>query len=289
MAILIQPKRWSMKPPLGVRINTGHPISQGLSSCVLFNEGGGLILNDSVSGLQGALSNSNGWGASPSPQGPALSFNGTSTVVRVASAAYDLSDKSFTIVAWGTPTATTSYALVSRGGGNTPANSGGWVFLTNAFRSKIVDTSDAYLRNNSVTAAANLPHMWAAAGNLVTSGTAQSVSLYTDGVLTNGSETDTQGMVTGSFTPMIGARSDSATPNGLTFFSGVISGVLVWNSRILTATDIQQLYVDPFCFLQPQSTQRRYYWAAAPTGTLFLPSQLNGLGSGGPFFHNPLG
>lgn len=39
MSLIIQPKRWSIKPGPGVAIQAGHPMAAGLTSCILFNQG----------------------------------------------------------------------------------------------------------------------------------------------------------------------------------------------------------------------------------------------------------
>src|SRR2546430_2775798 len=79
MGILIQPKRWAMKPPLGAQINWGHPLAQGLVGCWLFNEAGGGIVKDALCRLDGTFAGT----AKPSwvdgPFGKAINFVHAST------------------------------------------------------------------------------------------------------------------------------------------------------------------------------------------------------------------
>lgn len=42
MAIIFNPKRWTTQPPIGARINFGHPLAVGLTFYALYNAGGGL-------------------------------------------------------------------------------------------------------------------------------------------------------------------------------------------------------------------------------------------------------
>ena len=80
MALLTRQKRWTVKPPIGAQINWGHPLANGLLSCFLFNEGGGLTVGDLANaGRSGAINNSSAsttWGACKN--GVGLLKNGTS-------------------------------------------------------------------------------------------------------------------------------------------------------------------------------------------------------------------
>ena len=67
-----------LKPPKGAMVNRGHPLSRGLNGCWIFNEGGGIIVNDSTgngnTGIFGAGAASPTWPAGKF--GSALSFDG---------------------------------------------------------------------------------------------------------------------------------------------------------------------------------------------------------------------
>src|SRR5712691_3903572 len=76
MGILIQPQRWTMKPPIGAQINWGHPLTNGLVANWLMNEAGGERLNDSLFLNNGILSGSTLPSWRTGPYGPALSFDG---------------------------------------------------------------------------------------------------------------------------------------------------------------------------------------------------------------------
>jgi len=44
------------KPPLGSQINKNHPISQGIRGCWLFNDGGGVYIRDLANNMHGTIS-----------------------------------------------------------------------------------------------------------------------------------------------------------------------------------------------------------------------------------------
>jgi hypothetical protein len=76
MSELILPSYSKMKPPVGTRLNTGHPLARGLSGCWLMNEGTGSVVRD-LSG-NGAVLTSTGSGVSwgQGPYGAVLVNNG---------------------------------------------------------------------------------------------------------------------------------------------------------------------------------------------------------------------
>lgn len=64
------------------------------------------------------------------------------------------------------------------------------------------------------------------------------------------------------------------------YFNGIVDEVGIW-SRALTSTEISQLY--------NSGSGLQYPFSGGSTASLFRPSLLNGIGSGGPFFNNPIG
>src|SRR2546421_50667 len=85
MGILIQPKSWLMKPPVGTQINFGHPLAKGLVGCWLFNEFGGKLVSNGLFRNHGTLSGATLPSWSTGPTGPALTFDGSSSYVDVGS------------------------------------------------------------------------------------------------------------------------------------------------------------------------------------------------------------
>lgn len=63
-------------------------------------------------------------------------------------------------------------------------------------------------------------------------------------------------------------------------FNGIIDEVGIWN-RALTSTEVTTLYNG--------GTGLSFPGGGGSTQSLFRPSLLNGIGSGGPFFNNPIG
>lgn len=58
----------SQKPPLGVELDRGHPLSRGLVSCLALNEGNGLLATDAVRGVRFDAYGTTSWTPSPSGQ-----------------------------------------------------------------------------------------------------------------------------------------------------------------------------------------------------------------------------
>lgn len=72
----------SQKPPIGAKLNYGHPLAKGLIGCWLFNEGSGnKVFDYSGNGNHGTITNvaaqsaTSGWNAGP--DGAALLFDGS--------------------------------------------------------------------------------------------------------------------------------------------------------------------------------------------------------------------
>ena len=94
MAIQNKPKRWLNKPPLGVQINWGHPLANGLLACYLLNEGAGTIANNLATKGNGILQSASGSGPWTNDRiGPTISIPSTNNWFQesVATAALPIS------------------------------------------------------------------------------------------------------------------------------------------------------------------------------------------------------
>src|SRR4051812_35319498 len=103
MAIAIFPKRFTVKPPIGIQINWAHSLSKDLAFLALFNEGGGSVAKDSVRQKDFALSAATR--SNIGNVGPCAVFNGTSASGNTPT--IDLSSSAvITIVLWMLPDVT---------------------------------------------------------------------------------------------------------------------------------------------------------------------------------------
>jgi len=250
---LILPQNRTRKPQQGFVIDRDHPLMAGIVGWWPFVEKSGLVAKDySSSKNNGTLMNGPVWTAENA--GSALKFDGVTDYVNLGNpSVLNLDDIIFTASAW-VRTSVGGY-VVSKGGGNV-SPSGGWTLGTEAILTKVSSASNAYTRINSATITDNKWHHICAVGKYSTSGTSgQAFDYYTDGVLTNGAETNVQATYSSSsISAVIGARSYSggiATPS----FNGMISDVRIWN-RGLSASEIKLLYDKPLIgFANPS---RRY-------------------------------
>ena len=96
------------KPPLGSRIDTGHPLAQGLVACWLFNEGGGTLVRD-ITG--------NGNDATPDTGTPTWTPTTEGIAVDLDSFGYFVVDASAALLGL---CATESFSLVAINQGGTP-------------------------------------------------------------------------------------------------------------------------------------------------------------------------
>jgi hypothetical protein len=263
---IISPKRWTMKPPCGAQLQRGHPLAAGLYGFWPINEGGGITLVDLAGKNAGTLTGTT-WNASQ--YGATINSAGSAAF---GSIPLSLSD-----------TAVVTLSFWMR-----------WAFANDnaiafEFTSSIANTGSFNIDPNQSTIGAfqvavggggtfnggTFPRPSAAwhhyAVILMNNGsTAQGQLAYVDGVL----QTITQAFsnsVSGNFansTLYLFSRA------GTSFFgTGGLASLAVWK-RALSLAEVQRLYVDPWCMLQAQSPQRRF-WSIA-SGIVFNPAWARG-------------
>lgn len=259
MAGLFLSRAWKLwKPTLGFGINPSHALSQGLIGAWVMNEGGGLSLKD-LSGKNntGALTGGPTWSAGQF--GPALSFNGSSSYVDLGS---------------GVPLAT-RISISAR------------LKVASFIANMQIVCSDASVRRFQfrVNSSNGIDFVVFDGGGSVlafaSSATTLSANIFYhvigtyDGsnayVYINGVQ-DATGAGSGSSATVADTIYIGARNTGSLFFSGVIDEVLIYN-RALSSYEVQQLYVDPFCFMQPARGQILSFPSTAPppaTGYLFI-------------------
>jgi hypothetical protein len=262
---------WTSKPPLGSQINWGHPLSRGLVGCFLFNEGGGnLVRNSAIEKPYPSvhLSNNNGTivGADwvGTQKGIGLYFNGSSDYI-THNDVFDVGTFDFSYSCWfraGWTAANEFRAMM----GKTAATgaTGRYYLIFNATKIEVQAL-------NGLITIAEAPYLdgrWHHA--IVTIDRDANALLYIDTILkgtadvsaVNGVNYDT------TFHFGIGAYTDAAgTSFTQGWFNGNINNVLIWR-RALSPSEIQQLYVEPYCFIKGGGMEYATTTSAALTGTV---------------------
>jgi len=259
-----------MKPPLGVQLNRSHPLAKGLVGCWLFNEGGGGYIYDASGNRNtGTLTNmaspptaTSGWGVGKF--GSAIRFEGTDDYINCGNdSSLDITD-AITIEAWVKPDNIDGYRVII---GNGATNwKEGYVLYLRA-------TADEMLRLGINT---GTQLKYATAGNIavdtwsyvVSTFDGTSIYLYINGIKYSPALTVNDQAVN------VGDTVIGKNVGLLGDFNGSIDVARIYN-RAKSASEVQQLYREPFCMFEPA-----YEW-----GMLYAPSYipyplLSGMGGG---------
>lgn len=259
---------FNQKPLLGTLINWAHPLSKGLIGCWLFNENSGdKVFDLSGNGNLGTF----GAGASaptwePGRIGPALDFDGGDEIDCGSGSTLDNLTSAITVEAWVKPGLTGSWQTIVEKNWNVAGQS--WILeITNSnWFEFYVKTSDG-LANAQWTTAVSTGVWYHIVGTF--DGT--NVKLYVNGLL---KESD-------NLTGTIGINSNPVyignKKNLDQFFTGSVGMLKIYN-RTLNASEIWQLYIDPYCWLaQPMGAELMY--AAPPVGAIIKQFQKTNLGA----------
>lgn len=233
------------KPRLGARINTGHPLANGLGACWTFSEAGGYGKIADIAGAhQGTMSNFTAWGLG-GPYGTALNFNQTNTVVNCGT-----SDD----ILLNTNPVTYAVAFYPRSIGATS----GRVITKEAVGVSGMAIAMVATATFQFQISGSTPLIRKAANSTLTFNTWNYIHVTHDGSTTaanchiylNGVEvgyaTTTNGASLASTSGksiLIGNRDDN-----LRSFDGYISMIKVWK-RILTTDEIMSDYLDPYAVI----------------------------------------
>ncbi|HEX4165818.1 MAG TPA: hypothetical protein VHZ55_10125 [Bryobacteraceae bacterium] len=252
MANVVIPSKWNQKPPLGVRLNQGHPLSQGIYAAWLFNEPSGTQSRDLVQGIP-----MSGVSTSMVPQSPygQSMYDSTETV---ASTPADprFGSASFSAVLLRYETRTDSYGGILGVAG--PSGSGnialqwGWQasaqpFCTVAVGAKV--TMQNVVKNQpNVYGVSTGPH---------------GLYLYLNGQLNAFSTTSS------TLWPYPSQAIYGFAAHTSVIGMGYMWYLYTWLGRELTPNDHAHLYADPYAIVQPQSPQRRFWTIPGTT-----PAQL---------------
>lgn len=249
---------FTSKPSLGATINWSHPLSKGLVGAWLMNEGGGRIVRDLISSstsfIDGAIWNN-------SAKGKVIYFDGANDSVDLGGK-YNPGSNPFTILIWLQTSHVNSLAISTC----SVAGQQGYEFLigsggvagTNVFR------ITGSLSTGGFTAATGLNDnkyhqyvgtYWNTEG-----------SWYVDGKLISDNATN-PGTINNSQNLKIARR-------GSTYCQENVSLVSYYN-RVLSPQEIQQLYIEPYCFINPPTPWT--VWGAISGGVTTYIKTINGL------------
>lgn len=232
--------KYRSKPPLGTQLDWSHPLNKGLAGFWLFNEGHGNKVNDlSMNRNTGTLTSmafppttASGW--NPGRNGVGLNFDGVNDYVDAGNNASLNITGNMTISAWiKIPSAPATYpGIVTK---RESDGTVGYVLALNAnnailFLLKIEGVSKIA---TSQTFSLNTWHHVVGVYNNITMVT------YVDGTAGNPSN------VNGSISISSNALKIGVSHLGA-YFNGTIDEVRIYN-RALSASEVQQLYIDPYC------------------------------------------
>ncbi|PKN71199.1 MAG: hypothetical protein CVU54_01900 [Deltaproteobacteria bacterium HGW-Deltaproteobacteria-12] len=251
--------RWLQKPPLGAQIDFQHPLAKGLAGCWIMSEANGLYVNDlSGNGNHGVISANSAFKAGQ--KGYGVSFDATAGMINCGKRP-SLNDL------WLNKPATLIYSIRKDGTGQ---NNMGYLV------SKCSSTASPGWRGfDTATTPHALSYGWSAVGSTLPQVTSPANSLlaghhgigvvlrnttditcfdlYIDGI----NQAKTFG--SGGGTHYSDATEDltigNRPPANARTFNGLIYHVYYF-ARELSPQEIQQLYIDPYCFIQ----ERRKYW-----------------------------
>ena len=251
------------KPLLGVPVNWSHPLARGLVCCWLMNEGGGNKIYDlSGNGNTGSFYGDTKW--TPGKFGSALSFDGTEDYVNVSdSNSLDIgTTNNLTISLW---VKVNSFAVA--GGLVSKATGTGSTALD--YRISILTESrfsfyvGAYTYINSYITR-NTNQWYHVVG--VWRGSFP-IDIYVNGIKDNGTSNGSTKNAANTGSLYIGSTYTSSSS-----FNGTIDDVMIFN-RALTASEIAQLYREPFAMFDTYPVWWFYIFGEGAGGQMIFGGQ----------------
>jgi hypothetical protein len=247
------------KPPLGALPLSGHPLSQGLVGAWLMNEGAGSKVYD----LSGYGNTGTFQGTAPSwkagQYGSVVSLPGTDEYINVPnSSSLDITGSQITLSLHFKPKFTDAIAyeqlLIDKTTGNNQAFRLMWLDSITSFRFRLFTTSGTVNCDVLFTG-------WDAdeTYHLAATYDGTTMSVYWDGVL---KQTAAQtGTITSSSDPVVLGWNS----NGVTYVIADYETASIYN-RALTASEIAQLYLEPFCMFDYDPIELWVGAGAPPAG-----------------------
>ena len=235
---------WRSKPPIGSQIDYSHPLAKGLVGCWLMNEGGGKSVRDLARNMNGTLVGDTKF--TVNNIGSCLLFDGTGDYANSNSF---VDTTQLTISVWlSTPAPTTSYMMILTKSSGVVGQPWELRFSANSGRIQFWSTTTVEGTDKGATAlSANKLYHIVLTYNKV------KAQIYINSIaetMSNDVSYASGSLITSSTTPiLIGARKIT-TPEY--FFNGSMKNCYLYN-RALSSQEIQQLYIDPYCFIKPQT------------------------------------
>lgn len=279
---IIFPNRWTTQPPIGARINLGHPLANGLIFYAVFNAGGGdaktlLPENFAATLLSGATPN---WVAGA--DGSSINWNGT------PSAWYERgswAEPAYLTALYrgrrtGTlPTYARAFGKTANNGGSLPYISYGLEFNSAgagqdqviadlAVSASSLRQTGAYTMSPGSAQVHTAGLSWDPSGNLrlwinglnATTSSFAAAPAYYDATATG---------------RMIISGSSAVTPANQ--WNGDIYYLAVWN-RVLNGAEHEWLHAEPYAMLLPQSPRLSYFIPAPASSGCSQRIALMGIG-----------
>lgn len=254
------------KPPIGVQLNTNHPLGQGVVGYWLLDEMGGGIAYD-ISGRNVNATLTNG----PFYNNDGLNFDGSNDYAK-SGVRSTIQGFPFTLCGWVRSTSSdASYRTILCLGSDT-ANRGEYTIQARPLSSSVMRFGITANNNDlgggvddyqdTTNYSSSCWHFVAAVFNSATDR-----KLYVDGILLasrTGSVTFNTGVTTGS--TYIGARDLRGSPLAGSYWLGQLKNLRIYN-RALTPNEVSELYVNPYAgILMPK---RRNIAQQATSGVIY--------------------
>lgn len=238
---------WTTKPPLGSTINWGHPLAKGLVGCWLMNEGSGRKVKDAALKNDGIITNAL-W--KPTRRGVGLYFDGTGDYVLVPdNPQLDVGISDLTISTWInlSSIAANKGVVVKRDANSLNAIGYETLFLsTGEYRFQFSDGTANRLFVATTTQYENTG--WRNFVVVLDRDNAVGMKIYVDNILkASDNPTAQQGSLASSINLYFGTQYVGGSPAGSLL--GEMGQVTLYN-RALTPSEIQQLYQEPYCFIE---------------------------------------
>lgn len=264
--LLIQPKPWNIKPPVGAQIQRSHPAAQGLTSCVLFNSGSAFSLIDLIGNRAWAYVNAGaGLSSAQTPWGLAYGGAATASVYSLLPPVAPLlgNPGPFSVLMGfraGSLAASNNYVYEEDLSGSVQL-----ALLYGFVSQKIEFFSVGGVGGNPRTSSQiNVPDLNLHLYGYTYKGQSNEWASWFDGVKTvinaNISFIPANASPASADRRFLDANGGGAPTNGFVLF------FYVWNRYV----DMAQFQTNPYCFFQPQSPTDRFWTAAVAPQAPFV-------------------
>jgi len=240
---------YQQKPPMGWPLDWDNPLSRGLVCHLPFNEGSGGIVNDlSGNGNTGTLVGAAHFG--PGKFGSCLDFGGDGDYVDCGDdSSLDMGSGDLSVSAWFKTITTSNDVIIGKGMsgtdskryvlvvlGDSPYNGKVQIYLDdNSNPGSLISSADTYNDGN-----------W---HYVVGVRDGSNLRLYIDGTAETPVDISSLGDIDSAGDCDIGTIYDNALPGYANYFNGSMDNVMIFD-RALTASEIAQLYREPFCMFK---------------------------------------